>query len=452
MKYSLNFQPVAATRKTLAVAVSAAFISTVAPVVFAQEEDFLADLDAPVGKSAESSPSPWRGRFQIELADTYSSPNHISKARTRFELGRSGTLGQGLKYKIGGRYDYDLAYSIEDDFYPAAVRDDRRSEFNLREAYLDVPMGDVEFRVGKQHIVWGEMIGLFFADVVSAKDLREFVLPEFDQLRIPQWAVRTEYFSGDFHAELVWLPYAEVDRIDRPGGDYYPLNPGVPAVLLSDKKPGHSFKDSNYGLRLGGLVDGWDLSSFYYRSIDAQPSFFRSLSGGGLPVFQPRHVWIHQYGGTFSKDVGFGVFRGEVVYTKDRLHPIADLLDADGLARSNVVDWALGIDVTPDSDSRLNFQIFQRMLTRYNSAMFSDKHENGLTALYNRKFGNWEGEVLLVHSLNRAEWMLRPKLALNFERNWRWLLGVDAFKGPPTDFFGRYDQRDRVYTEIRYSF
>lgn len=415
------------------------------------EDDFLADLEGPGEDAAAETTSPWRGLIQMELADTYASPRHISKARTRVELVRSGKLGQGLKYKIGGRYDYDAVYSIEDDFYPAAVRDDRRSEFSLREFYLDVPLGDVELRLGKQQIVWGEMIGLFFADVVSAKDLREFVLPEFDQLRIPQWAARAEYFSGDFHAEIVVLPYAQVDRIDRPGGDFFPFVPDGAAVTVSDREPNRSLADSNYGVRVGNLIDGWDLSGFYYRSLDAQASYFRSVTGTGL-VFQPSHTWIHQYGGTFSKDVGFGVFRGEAVYTIDRLHSTTSPFDGDGLVRSNVVDWALGIDLSPSADSRINFQLFQRLLTNHSSFMLSDKRENGLTALYNQKFGKWEGEVLLVHSLNRTEWMLRPKIAWNFERNWRWSLGVDAFKGPSTGFFGRYDQRDRVYTELRYSF
>jgi len=54
------------------------------------------------------------------------------------------------------------------------------------------------FRLGRQHIVWGEMVGLFFADVVSAKDMRQFILPDFDMIRIPQWAARAEFLRGIF--------------------------------------------------------------------------------------------------------------------------------------------------------------------------------------------------------------------------------------------------------------
>jgi hypothetical protein len=48
--------------------------------------------------------------------------------------------------------------------------------------------------------------------------------------------------------------------------------------------------------------------------------------------------------------------------------------------------------------------------------------------------------------------MLRPRVAWNFEKNWRVLAGVDVFNGPQLGFFGRFANRDRVYTELRYSF
>jgi hypothetical protein len=117
-----------------------------------------------------SSLSGWKGFSQFELARTVSGDSHWSKARWRNELGRSGRFGQGIKWKAAGRIDYDFAYGWENDFYPAAVRDDKRSEFSWREVFIDVPLGNMELRLGKQHIVWGEMVGLFFADVVSAKD------------------------------------------------------------------------------------------------------------------------------------------------------------------------------------------------------------------------------------------------------------------------------------------
>ena len=43
--------------------------------------------------------------------------------------------------------------------------------------------------------------------------------------------------------------------------------------------------------------------------------------------------------------------------------------------------------------------------------------------------------------------MTKPVLS-----RWRWVLGADVFNGPAMGLFGRYDQADRVYSELRYSF
>ncbi|MBL8881176.1 MAG: hypothetical protein JNG88_18870, partial [Phycisphaerales bacterium] len=63
-----------------------------------------------------------------------------------------------------------------------------------------------------------------------------------------------------------------------------------------------------------------------------------------------------------------------------------------------------------------------------------------------------EAQALWIASLNRTDWMLRPRVNWNFEKNWGLAVGVDIFKGSPEGYFGRYDAKDRVYTEILYNF
>ena len=71
----------------------------------------------------------------------------------------------------------------------------------------------------------------------------------------------------------------------------------------------------------------------------------------------------------------------------------------------------------------------------------------------NKKFGSkWEAQATWIASLNRNDWLFRPRVQWNFEKNWRLLVGVDIFHGPPSGMFGQYERQDRAYTEIRYSF
>ena len=444
---------VAAADDTAAQSTTIAQAASDAEKPAAPSRDALFGLDKPAADKSTSSG--WRGYVQAEAARAYRSPEHWSKARLRLDLSRQGQFSDNVKWKIGGRLDYDAAYD-RSNFYPSAVRDDQRYGFALRENYLDIGAGDWDFRLGRQHVVWGEMVGLFFADVVSAKDMREFLLPEFDQLRTPQWAALASYTKNNSHLDLLWIPVPTVDNIGKPGADFYPHPLPVLATYQGEQKPTRKIENSNYGLRLTHLKNGWDVSGFYYHSVDASPTFYR-VSTPAIPtapfVFQARHDKIDQYGGTLAKDLGSTVLKGELVYTNGRKYNVTRLAQADGLVKQNTLDYAIGLDFTLGTDTRLNLQAFQRVFFAHDADIIPDKRESGASVFLSGKLGhNLEAQTLLVHSLNRSDWMLRPRISWGFERNWRLMVGADIFSGPITGFFGRFNNGDRIYTEIRYSF
>ncbi len=407
--------------------------------------------DAP---AAENAGAGLKGFIQFEAARTTTGPSHWSKLRTRGEVGSQGKLGDGVKWKASARLDYDAVFDIN-DYYPRAVARDQRSNLMLRETYLDISRGDWDFRLGRQHVVWGEMVGLFFADVVSARDLREFILPDFDMLRTPQWAARAEYFKNDVHAEFLWVPVATYDDIGKPGAEFYPYQavpPGFASSYRNVDRPSRSLDNGNYGLRLSALRGGWDFSGFVYRSMDIQPTFYRQIVGSTM-IFEPRHGRITQAGGTVAKDLGNMVLKGEAVYTRGRKFGVPNPFDADGLVSQNTLDWAVGLDFTLPADTRFNVQGFQRVFFDYSRDIIPDEHENGYSFYLNKKFGSkWEAQATWIASLNRNDWLFRPRVQWNFEKNWRLLVGVDIFHGPPSGMFGQYERQDRAYTEIRYSF
>lgn len=381
-----------------------------------------------------------------ELAAAYNTaqPEHWSKLRARLELGVSGSLDWGARFKVVGRLEGDAAYSVEDDFYPLAVRRDQRHDASLREAYLDFGAGDWEYRLGRQHVVWGEMVGLFLADVVSARDTREFFLEEFETMRIPQWAVRAERFAGDAHLELLWVPYPSYDRIGEPGADFYPF-PVAPGTPVTERKPGRS-KVANHGLggRFSYLLSGWDLSGFYYQSTDVAPTLYQTALGLEL-----RHDRIQQFGGTFSKDFLDFVFKGEAVYTRGRSYVSLDPDAPNGLRESDGLDYVLGV-MLPLGDWRFDAQVYGRHLADYDAALLSDRDETGITLLVNRRFGDRvEAEVLYLTGLNRSDWSLQPRLRWNVTQEWRLQFGADLFGGSEIGLFGQYDASDRVFIELR---
>ena len=420
------------------------------------DDDEVGEDVGPDKKKTESPSSGLKGYFQVELAHTTGSQSHWSKMLNRADVGSQGNFGNGIKWKLGARMDYDAVYDRY-NYYPGPVAGDQRFNLSLRENYLDFGAGDWDFRLGKQNVVWGEMVGLFFADVVSARDMHEFILPEFDTMRIPQWAARAEYFNDDFHAELLWIPVASYDQIGKPGAEFYPDQlhvPGYDVIYRNEDLPSRTLSNTNAGLRLSTLKNGWDASVFAYSSMDNAATFYRDTQAiPGAFVYTAKHDRINQFGGTLSKDFGPVVLKAESVYTRGRQFSVARLSDSNGVVPQNTLDWAAGLDFSLPADTRLNMQFFQRVFFSHDPDLLSDRREDGYSLLLNHKLNDrFEVQALWIASLNRTDWLFRPRIVWGFERNWRLTLGADVFKGPPLGVFGRYNGNDRVYSEIRYSF
>ena len=414
----------------------------------------LADPDATKPKGGVDL----RGFFEYSPAYTYAAPSHWSRGVARLQVGSQGRFGENSKWKLNVRADADPVLASS-NFYPDAVKHDMKYDLWLRETYIDTSVGAFELRLGKQQVVWGEMVGLFFADVVSAKDMRDFILPEFDVIRIPQWAARAEYFGEKSHLELIWLPYPEVDRIGKPGSEFYPVQvpppPGFGQTFKDEEKPDRGLHNTNGGFRMSTLRSGWDLSAFYFRSYDASPTFYRELIPGPTPtlVFTPRHDRIWQAGGTLAKDFSVTVLKAEVIYTSGRKYDVTRLSEPTGVVAQNTMDYVVGLDYTFTNETRINLQYFERVFFEHDRDLFQDRREGGVTILLSGKLTTrLKPELLVIQSVNRDDRLVRPKLIWEMAQNWRLTTGVDVFTGPVTGFFGRFSNRDRVYAELHFSF
>jgi hypothetical protein len=148
----------------------------------------------------------------MSLRAHFGDAKHWLRAVNRVAVDARGGSGYGFKWKLGARVDVDPIY-MGSNFYLQDVKENQRVTAIWRENYVDFDAGGWDFRVGAQNIVWGDVVGRFFADVVWARDLRGFLLPNFDVIRVPQWAARAKYSAGDSHVELVWVPVQTFDNI-----------------------------------------------------------------------------------------------------------------------------------------------------------------------------------------------------------------------------------------------
>jgi hypothetical protein len=433
-------------------------------VALAAAEPDALSKDALFGTTAGAAESPgtkFSGSFDALGAYTYADPTHWSRAVGRLALAAQGEFNADVKWKVGGRVDGDLVYATS-DFYLPAVKRNQRATAIWGENYIDISSGSWDFRVGAQQIIWGEVVGLFFADVVSARDMREFLLPRFDVIRIPQWAARAEYFAGDSHVEFVWIPVPTFDRIGKPGADFYPAplpspTPANVAALFKDPdRPDRNLGNSSYGIRANTLVSGWDLAAFYYRSFSTQPTFYRLPTGTPQQpfVFRPSYDRIWQAGGTVTKDLGEAVLRGEAVYASGQGYSVTDPSVPQGVVHRNTLDYIVSVEFPLPGDTRLNLQGFQRAYFNGGGGDIAIKSDGfGASVFLSTKLSAaLEPQILWIQNFRSAGGLIRPSLNWYAAKNATVSFGFDIFTGPNDGYFGRYNNRDRVYSELRYDF
>ena len=192
----------------------------------------------------------------------------------------------------------------------------------------------------------------------------------------------------------MWVPVATYDETGKPGAEFFPYAPPAPAGYATQYRnelhPSRNLTSTNYGMRLSTLNNGWDVSGFYYHSMDAAPTFYREIVT--VPqntfIYEARHDRIEQLGGTVAKDLGNMVLKGEAVYTHGRQFNVTRLTELDGVVPQNTLDWAAGLDFNLPEDTRLNFQLFQRVFFNHDADIIPAKHEDGFSLLLNNNPAN----------------------------------------------------------------
>lgn len=175
--------------------------------------------------------------------------------------------------------------------------DDFRAE--IWELYGDVNLGNLWLRLGRQQIVWGEMIGIRVLDIINPLDLSWnlfFEPEEFENIRIPIWSIRANYVLGQ--QSLGFLRDLSIEGFVTPGdviptqnpsyGSPFTLEPNLPFLRYQENdKRGNT----EYGVRLGGMVGGCYVSLNYLSLYDDEAkSKFIGLTPDpifGLPLRAP---------------------------------------------------------------------------------------------------------------------------------------------------------------------
>jgi hypothetical protein len=399
-----------------------------------------------------------RGRLAEAFAYRLHDPGDVAKLETLGWLEGKYTFSEAANLRLATRGAYDAVFDATDR-YPANVERDQKTELSLREAILTLRHDDVEVRLGRQQIVWGEAISTFVTDVVNPRDFREFVLPDFSELRIPIWALDVIYRLGPgVTLEGVWTPDTMHNRLPKQGAEFQfariPFRFRNPVVGLPDNPDQFSLARSEGGARLSVLREGWDVALIYYDQADKTPVLFqRRVPQPPAPdvvVLEPRHPRLHVVGATLGKSVDDVVVRAEVAATIGKRYETIDPLDRDGVVRRDTIDYLVGVDYTVFGLLDTALQVSQKILTGSSTNITRPGVAGVVTTSVALRVttgfldNTLNPTVLAVVGVDRADLRLSPRLDWLASGSVTVSIGADIFEGPKRTLYGQFDRNDRV--------
>jgi hypothetical protein len=422
-------------------------------------------LAAPAAAQEDRSLPEWlkalriRGRAAEEFAYRLHDPGDVSKIKTLGWLEGKYTFSETVALRAAVRGWYDAVFEATDR-YPANVEQDQKTDVSLREAVLDVVTGPLAIRLGRQQIVWGEAISTFVTDVVNPKDFREFVLPDFTELRLPIWALDATWrLAEGINVEGVWTPDTRANTMPKQGAEFefarIPYRFRNPVVRLPDNQDEFSLERSEGGFRLSVLQSGWDISLIYYDAADKFPVLFQERVPQPAPrpdivVLKPRHPRLHILGATLAKSFEPVVVRAEAAWSLGKHYETIDPLDADGVVRRDTLDWLVSVDHTFFDAVDASLQLSQKVLAGDAKNLTRPGVAAQVTTsvalrLATGFFDNTlNPSLLVVVGVNQADTRLSPRLEWVVSGSLTMAVGADIFEGPRRTLYGQFDRNDRV--------
>lgn len=337
---------------------------------------------------------------------------------------------------------------------------DSELELGLREAYLDLYFDHFDLRVGKQQIIYGKAEGVFITDVVSPKDLREFLLPEFDEIRVGVTAAKLNHYRGNHTLELVWIPVFTPTKMPEEGSIWrpqlnFPLQPEFDmSTARVTPKPGNSEAFVRYSALMPGIdyefVGGYffddDPVMHMTRQVDPETMQLTGL------IARPEHHRLTMVGGSFSTQVGPFLLRGESGYYHGKHFQTAAPGASDGTIEKNLLHSLVGLDYNLKGVT-LTAQFIQEYILDFQEGIVQDEFEHTMTFLAKKDFMRerlWI-ELFTYAGLNRGDALIRPKVTYSFADGFDIQLGANIFTGTEGRF-GQFHENDMLYTKLKYSF
>ena len=327
-------------------------------------------------------------------------------------------------------------------------------DITLRQAYMDIYFDNFDLRIGKQQIIWGKADGVFITDIISPRDLSEFILPDFDEIRLGIDAVKIDYYLGNSTFEAVWIPTFQPTIAPRKGSIWYKnmLDFTMPIVYdYHNYDVGNKLSESEIAFKysyLGSAIDFELMAAYLWDDNPAMHIFPRPDT---TLLIKPEYHRLPLAGASFSKAVKGAVVRGEGAYYFEKRFASEDFT-VNGVRKKDYAHYLIGYDHNWFGVN-VSFQFIQEYILDYEDDIHNDEFLSTMTFLVTEDFlrETLRLEFFTYYGINNKDALLRSKIVYDFADGFEVQLGANIFVGEKGNF-GQYAKNDMVYMKLRYDF
>ncbi len=403
----------------------------------------------------------------------YDNITYVKKGDVNSINGRNqGILMSDLRHRFGAAIDAfgSLEFRVDQ-------ADPSRSRVYLDEAYLNLYLGDVDVRLGKQIYAWGRADAVNPTDYLTSWDYSDLLDTEDE--RIGLWSAWAEYYLGDWSFAGALVPSFTPSLLPGLDSRWWPTFPsnvpnpaypevGSPTVPVSyamgdPALPNSGIESVQYVVRAKGSTRGWDFSVSWFNGFNNLPGFDTVVAAdSGLTAgdveFQLTYHRRRALGADFATTLGpFGV-RGEAAY-----YFTGDWNGTDPTVDDPYLQYALGLDyrfrdVVADEGLLLLVEWVQEIKLPDRGQVYGplDLQHVFRKSLFGRAELNLGAysKLTLEGVVNgyAGDWWFRPGFDWSVADGVQLIAQADVLGGPVDSFFGTYRDNSRVHVRMRYSF
>jgi len=452
------------------------------------------------------------------FSNAYDTEKGVNSALMNLFVEGDYEITRNLKFYGSSMFTVDWIYQLKcnDSSWQDKLFSKSKGKLNvddkywqvMKEARLTWTPGDFLFRVGKQIVSWGELMGFRIMDQINPLDQRRgFLDVEFETTIIPIWLFRADYYPK---IKWSWLQDLGLEFVYNPNADFIPNQdimagnaeggiwaPNVPipgahlATAVSKMSTPDRWKEGNeFGFRTKANMFGaiTTLNFFYGRDnspvAKAMPPFMSPLppdifaSDGALllhPFQEGKYPLLRFVGVTIAKELiplrasflgdvaptvyleAFYAFNSTFTFTNP-LVPVVQRFEKSDDFRSGIeVTWKVKI---PLLNARTYFafigEFFYRRIMDYPdieeiAGLKKNNYQTFLSVNTQYFHGKLTPSFTWIHDINSNSNYFIPKLVYDYDYHWHFTLGAQLFSGAKEgQGLQLFDNKDQIFFKVAY--